>query len=308
MRRVLTIKSIFYKGSPFALRFMVLVVLSVALMVVDANTSWLRSLRSAAGIVMTPVYWAGDLPVRFYVDLTQILGSRTEIITENEKLRAEALQMQRQLQKLALLTEQNLRLRELLNSSGQLEEQVVVAELLGVDPAPQAQRLLINRGERHGVYVGQPVLDARGVMGQVVEVMPFSARVLLITDATHSLPVQVHRNGLRTLVNGTGHPDQMELRYVTDIADIKEGDLLVTSGMGQRFPAGYPVATVTEIKRATGQPFANVRAVPVAALNRSRYFLLVFSEDRLPEQEQAPLELPDESVVEEEEAQAHEQD
>ncbi len=261
---------------------MVLLVLSIVLMVVDANSGWLRSLRSMAGIVMTPVYWAGDLPVRLYVDLTQMLGSRTEIIAENERLRAEALQMQRQLQRLALLTEQNLRLRELLNSSGQLEEQVLVAELLGVDPNPQSHRLLINRGERHGVHVGQPVLDARGVMGQVVDVTPYSARVLLISDATHSLPVQVHRNGLRTIVSGTGHPDQLELRYVTDISDIKEGDLLVTSGMGQRFPAGYPVAVVTEVKRATDQPFASVQATPVAALNRSRYFLLVFGEQQVP--------------------------
>lgn len=289
---VASINSIFYKGSPFAVRFMVLVVLSIALMVVDANTSWLRSVRSMAGMVMTPFYWASDLPVRLYVDASQILGSRTEIIAENEKLRAEALQMQRRLQKLALLTEQNLRLRELLNSADQLEEQVLVGELLGVDPDPQSHRLLINRGSRDGVYVGQPVLDARGVMGQVVEVMPFSARILLITDATHSLPVQVHRNGLRTIVSGTGHPDQMELRYVTDISDIKEGDLLVTSGMGQRFPAGYPVAVVTEVKRATDQPFATVQTAPVAALNRSRYFLLVFGQGSMASLVTEELEQP----------------
>jgi rod shape-determining protein MreC len=134
------------------------------------------------------------------------------------------------------------------------------------------------------VVLGQPVLDARGLMGQVVELMPYTSRVLLLTDTTHSIPVQVNRNGLRAIASGTGNPERLELRHVADTADIKEGDLLVSSGLGQRFPAGYPVATVKEVIHDSGQPFAIVRAVPTAALNRSRYLLLVFSDGRSPEQ------------------------
>jgi rod shape-determining protein MreC len=121
-------------------------------------------------------------------------------------------------------------------------------------------------------------------MGQVVELMPYTSRVLLLTDTTHSIPVQVNRNGLRAIASGTGNPERLELRHVADTADIKEGDLLVSSGLGQRFPAGYPVATVKEVIHDSGQPFAIVRAVPTAALNRSRYLLLVFSDGRTPEE------------------------
>ncbi|MBH1969121.1 MAG: rod shape-determining protein MreC, partial [Pseudomonadales bacterium] len=134
------------------------------------------------------------------------------------------------------------------------------------------------------VVLGQPVLDARGLMGQVVELMPYTSRVLLLTDTTHSIPVQVNRNGLRAIASGTGNPERLELRHVADTADIKEGDLLVSSGLGQRFPAGYPVATVKEVIHDSGQPFAIVRAVPTAALNRSRYLLLVFSDGRTAEE------------------------
>ncbi|MNF60408.1 Cell shape-determining protein MreC [compost metagenome] len=134
------------------------------------------------------------------------------------------------------------------------------------------------------MVLGQPVLDARGLMGQVVELMPYTSRVLLLTDSTHSIPVQVNRNGLRAIASGTGNPERLELRHVADTADIKEGDLLVSSGLGQRFPAGYPVATVKEVIHDSGQPFAIVRAVPTAALNRSRYMLLVFSDSRTPEE------------------------
>jgi len=172
----------------------------------------------------------------------------------------------------------------LLNSSALVNEKVEVAELIGMDPNPFTHRILINKGERDGVVLGQPVLDARGLMGQVVELMPYTSRVLLLTDTTHSIPVQVNRNGLRAIASGTGNPERLELRHVADTADIKEGDLLVSSGLGQRFPAGYPVATVKEVIHDSGQPFAIVRAVPTAALNRSRYLLLVFSDSRSPEQ------------------------
>ncbi|MGC1331548.1 rod shape-determining protein MreC, partial [Pseudomonas sp.] len=248
-----------------------LVVLSISLMVVDARFTLLQPVRSEMSLVLMRAYWITDLPQRLYQGVASQFGSRTELVAENEKLKTEALLLQGRLQKLAALTEQNVRLRELLNSSALVNEKVEVAELIGMDPNPFTQRILINKGERDGVFLGQPVLDARGLMGQVVELMPYTARVLLLTDSTHSIPVQVNRNGLRAIASGTGNPERLELRHVADTADIKEGDLLVSSGLGQRFPAGYPVATVKEVIHDSGQPFAIVRAVPTAALNRSRY-------------------------------------
>ncbi|WP_165677565.1 rod shape-determining protein MreC [Metapseudomonas otitidis] len=277
-------KPLFAKGPSLGVRLLAFAVLSAALMVVDARFETLKPVRSQLGSVLTPFYWLADLPVRVWDGISDQFTSRSVLIAENEKLKAEALLMQRRLQKLAALTEQNVRLRELLNSSALVDEKVLVGELIGVDPNPFTHRILIDKGEKDGVFLGQPVLDARGLMGQVVEVMPYTSRVLLLTDTTHSIPVQVNRNGLRAIASGTGNPERLELRHVADTADIKEGDLLVSSGMGQRFPAGYPVATVKEVIHDSGQPFAIVRAVPTAALNRSRYVLLVFTDTRSPEE------------------------
>ncbi|MCU7247779.1 rod shape-determining protein MreC [Pseudomonas koreensis] len=277
-------KPLFAKGPSLGVRLLVLAVLSVALMVVDARFSLLKPARSQASLVLMDAYWITDLPGRLWEGVASQFGSRTELVAENEKLKTENLLLQGRMQKLAALTEQNVRLRELLNSSALVNEKVEVAELIGMDPNPFTHRIIINKGERDGVVLGQPVLDARGLMGQVVELMPYTSRVLLLTDSTHSIPVQVNRNGLRAIASGTGNPERLELRHVADTADIKEGDLLVSSGLGQRFPAGYPVATVKEVIHDSGQPFAIVRAVPTAALNRSRYLLLVFSDNRTAEE------------------------
>lgn len=251
--------------------------LAIALMVADARVATLQPLRSYLSLILTPIYYAADVPVRLWDTAYQQVSSRADLLAENERLRAEALLTQRKLQKLATLTEQNVRLRELLNSSSLVDERVLVAELVGVDPNPYTQRVLINKGERDGVFLGQPVLDATGLMGQVVEVMPFNARVLLITDSSHSLPVQVNRNGLRAIASGAGNNEWLELRFVGDTADIRVDDILVSSGLGQRFPAGYPVGRVISVEQDPAQPFADVKVAPTAQLNRSRYMLLVFS-------------------------------
>ncbi|MFI8691194.1 rod shape-determining protein MreC [Stutzerimonas kunmingensis] len=268
-------------------RLLVFVVLCVVLTVVDARFDALKTVRSQMGLVLTPFYWVADMPVRIWRGATEQIASSSSLMAENEKLKAEALLMQRRLQKLAMLTEQNVRLRELLNSAALVDDKVIVAELIGLDPNPFTHRILIDKGEKDGVFMGQPVLDASGLMGQVVEVLPYAARVLLLTDVTHSIPVQVNRNGLRAIAVGTGNPDYLELRHVAETADVKAGDLLVSSGLGQRFPSGYPVAQVTEVVHGSGQPFAIVRAVPTAMLNRSRYLMLVFSDSRTPEERAA---------------------
>ncbi|MCO5787392.1 rod shape-determining protein MreC [Pseudomonas sp. G11-1] len=270
-------KPLFIKGPSLGVRFLALTVLSIALMVVDARFSALKPLRSQLGMALMPLYYVAELPVRAWDTIYLQLTSRADLIAENESLRAEALLTKRKLQKLAALTEQNVRLRELLNSSELVDERVLVAELIGVDPNAFTQRILIDKGERDGVFLGQPVLDATGLMGQVVEVLPFSARVLLITDSSHSLPVQINRNGLRAIASGTGSSDWLELRHVGDTADIRVNDIVVSSGLGQRFPAGYPVGRVAAVDRDSSQPFAEVRVEPTAQLNRSRYLLLVFS-------------------------------
>jgi rod shape-determining protein MreC len=280
----LTIKPIFSKGPALGIRLLILAALSVGVMVTDARFDYLKPVRSELALVLSPLYQVAGFPVRAWEVVSDQFSSRTELMAENERLKAEQLLLQRRLQKLAALTEQNVRLRELLNSAALVDDKVLVGELIGVDPNPYTHRIIIDKGAKDGVFVGQPVLDASGLMGQVVEVMPYSARVLLLTDVTHSIPVQVNRNGLRAIAAGTGNPERLELRYVADTADIKEGDLLVSSGLGQRFPAGYPVATVSKVIHDSGQPFAVVRAIPTAKLNRSRYMLLVFSDTRTPEQ------------------------
>ena len=170
-----------------------------------------------------------------------------------------------------------MRLRDLVSSSFKIGDRVLIAELESVDLDPYRQQVMINKGSSSGVFVGQPALDANAVMGQVIRVTPGTATVLMITDAEHALPVQVNRNGLRTIAEGTGFIDRLQLRHLPNNADIREGDLLVTSGLGGHFPPGYPVARVSEVRHEPGKPFATVIATPSAHLERTREVLLVWS-------------------------------
>jgi len=180
------------------------------------------------------------------------------------------------------LEAENMRMRNLLDSSFKIGDRVLIAELVAVDLDPYRQQVLINKGTSSGVYEGQPVLDANAVMGQVTHVNPLTATVLLITDARHALPVQVNRNGLRTVALGTGRINVLELPHLPNNADISVGDLLITSGLGGHFPPGYPVAEVTSVVREPGQPFAVVEARPMAHLDRTREALLVWTLDTRP--------------------------
>ncbi|HEY7841920.1 MAG TPA: rod shape-determining protein MreC, partial [Gammaproteobacteria bacterium] len=172
--------------------------------------------------------------------------------------------------------EENRRLRELLESSIQLRERVLVAELLAVEMEPFRRQVVINKGRREGAYDGQPVVDAGGIMGQIIHVGPFSSTVLLITDPSHALPVQVNRNGLRAIAVGTGRDNVLLLEHLPTNADIKRGDLVVSSGLGHRFPRGYPVGTIADIGLEPGESFARVEVTPSAQLGRSREVLLVW--------------------------------
>jgi rod shape-determining protein MreC len=152
----------------------------------------------------------------------------------------------------------------------------LIAELVGVSPDPARQIVILSKGSEDGVYLGQPVLDAEGLFGQVIDVSPNQSRVMLITDSTHAVPVQVNRNGVRAVADGTGLMDTLELSNLVVTTDIKVGDLLMSSGLGGGFPAGYPVATVVEVNPDPGQPFLVVKARPTARLDRSRQLLLVY--------------------------------
>lgn len=290
----------FIKKPALGVPVLVLAALSIVLMLVDARLGLLKPVRSQVGMALTPFYWLADIPERFWNTLSENLTSHTRLVAENERLKVEMLLLEQRLQKLAELAEQNEQLRALLNSAQLIHEEVLVAELIGVDPNPFAQRILINKGTKNGVYVGQAALDAHGLLGQVVEVAPYTARVLLLTDATHSIPVQVNRNGLRAIAAGTGDSANLDLLYVPDTADIVAGDLLVSSGLDQRFPAGYPVAVVTEVVHDPGAPFAVIRAQPSATMNQGRYLLLVIGHGQAPEaQEVSAQELPVSTAVQE---------
>lgn len=245
---------------------------------VDHRYDYLQTTRAWLTVVTTPVQWMASIPASLLGSFSSSFNTREMLLEENASLWAENLVLDRRLQKLASLTAQNVRLRELLNSSELVDEKVLVAELIGVDPDPYSHQVVINKGTSKGVFVGQPVLDADGLVGQVISVSLLSSRVLLISDNSHSLPVQINRNGVRAIASGTGKLDELSLRHVPNTADIVEGDLLISSGLGQRFPSGYPVGKVVSVVHDPGHPFAFVRVRPSASLNRSSHLLLVFTD------------------------------
>lgn len=256
---------------------MVALLLSLTLLVLDHRFHHLQQLRSALAFVTYPLHYLADLPSTASRWFSETTSSRETLLEHNQDLREENLRLRAELQKYESLQAENMRLRDLLDSSFKVGDRVLVAELSSVDLDPYKQQVVINKGAISGVFEGQPVLDANAVMGQVTSVTPMISTVLLITDTSHALPVQVLRNGLRTIALGTGRIDELKLPYLPTNSDIVEGDLLVTSGLGGKFPPGYPVATVTRIDRSPDAPFSTIIAQPSAHLDRSREVLLVWT-------------------------------
>jgi rod shape-determining protein MreC len=261
------------------LRFFVLAVASVALMLVDHRQDHLTGFRQALSLAVHPLLVAVDLPFTAWRWTADVFADRAQLREENERLHAERLDASVRLQRLATLEAENARLRAMVDSTARVADRMLIAEILSVDLNPYRQRFNLNRGLNDGVYVGQALLDAKGVVGQVARVGPLTAEAVLITDADHAVPVTVNRNGLRTIVVGTGDSGRLRLPYLTNSADIEVGDLLVSSGLGGVFPAGYPVGRVSEVRRRPGQSFAEVVAEPAAELDRDREVLLVWSPD-----------------------------
>lgn len=237
----------------------------------------MASVRSVLSTITSPIQVVADVPSQVWRWVDRMSTDYDQLHKENRELKAQALILQRKVQKMASLSADYIRLRELLNGSELVDETVMVAEVIGVDPDPFTHELLINKGFRDGVRVGQTLLDAYGVMGQVISIDRFSSRVLLLSDARHAIPIQVNRNGVRSIVVGKGSFTELELLNLPDTADVVVGDLLVSSGLGDRFPFGYPVAVVIKVKHDPGEPFAQVLVRPSAQLTRSRQVMLVLS-------------------------------
>lgn len=251
-------------------------------MFADSRFGYLQQIRFGLGYATTPVYWVADIPTRISFWIDDVFVSRTDLLEENESLREELLVAQRELQLLESLTSENIQLRELNAATQVIGGEVLSAEIINTSPDPNSKRVLINKGANDGVYAGQALLDANGLMGQVDEVLPYTSWILLVTDSHHVIPVEVNRNGERALARGSRtNPNELDLQFVTQTQDMQAGDLLVSSGMGQVYPKNYPVAEITSVFADPGQDFATVKARPLAQLVSTRHVMLVFAEEEV---------------------------
>ena len=264
---------------PLGLRFLLISIVSASLMLLDHREEHLARIRQALSLVVYPIQVGVDLQFAGWRLASRALTDQSALLEENSQLRSERLAVDVRLQRLAALEAENDRLRAMLDSSARVSDRVLVVEILAVDLDPYRQRFTINRGLNDGVYIGQALLDADCVVGQIVRVDLMTSEVVLISDADHALPVAINRNGLRTIVVGTGDSSRLRLPYLTNSADIEPGDLLMSSGLGGIFPSGYPVGRVLEVRRRPGQSFADVIAEPAAQLDRDREVLLVWTAD-----------------------------
>ncbi|MBK1728889.1 rod shape-determining protein MreC [Halorhodospira halophila] len=268
-------KPLFTQGPSATVRLVLLATVSILLMSLDHREHLVEPVRETVSGVVYPLRFVVDAPFSIAERVSERLATRHQIMEENRQLRDRHLEYQERLQRMHSLERENERLRDLLGSSERLETEVAIAQLMRVELDPHTHLVEIDRGSRQGVFVGQPVLDANGVMGQVDRVGAHSASVRLISDPSHAIPVENNRNGLRTVALGSGDPQRLELANVPGNADLREGDLLTASGLGGAFPRGYPVAEVTSVEVEAGEPFARVTARPAAELDRSRKLLLV---------------------------------
>lgn len=266
---------------------MVLAILSTIMMSLDHRQNHLEGIRSGLSVLVYPLQYIVNLPVSATEWVGESLTSRETLQEQNERLTLQQTLYKAKLLKLQSLKAENIRLRELLQSSKKVSERVLIGELLAVDLEPFTRQVVINKGSRNEAYLGQPLMDVEGAMGQIVHLGPFSSTAMLITDANHAIPVQINRNGQRAIALGTGAPDKLDIPYLPISADIVEGDLLTTSGLGGRFPPGYPVAMVTEVRKDPTLPYALVSAMPTAQLEQAREVLLVWPTQSLNQTESA---------------------
>ncbi len=273
------------------IRLLICVTLSVVLMVMDHRQNHLDTARKYVGVAVYPLQVIVDSPFRLWGWLTESTADRGELQRELSRLEAEMVLTRAELQQLTALRAENDRLRGFLDARPRLHDEIRVAEIMAVDANPYRHNFVINIGENDGVYNGQAIIDADGVIGQVLEVGLITSQAILISDPSHALPVEVSRNGLRTVAKGTGEFDRLDLPFLPNNADIVAGDVLVTSGLGGAFPAGYPVAVVASVNRMPQESFADITAAPSSSLDQVREVLLIWSaKAELPETEPTELE------------------
>jgi len=267
--------ALFFSAQSTHTKLLLAVVVSITLMTADHRFKHLEALRSSLSYLIAPIQYIVDIPAITGSWAAHWFSSHTTLLKKNARLRDEQLILKARLQKYRATATENERLRELLGSSSNISEQVIVAELLAVDMDPYKKLITLNKGSNHGLLEGQAIIDANGVMGQLIHTGPITSTAMLISDPSHAIPIRVNRTGLRGIAFGSNHANELRLHHIPATSDINVGDLLITSGLGGRFPANYPVATVSRVNRIPGQGFAEVIATPIALLERSREVLVI---------------------------------
>ncbi|MEI7038278.1 rod shape-determining protein MreC [Fulvimonas yonginensis] len=257
------------------LRLIGYLALAVVLMVLDQRNGWMWRLRYGAAVAVEPLYRLAGLPVEGMRTLSVAFADRQRLTEQNQRLREDLLLANAKLNRMASVAEQNQRLKELLDTQRSLELNVQLARVVGVDLGAYRHRLMLNVGARDGVKPGQPVIDAHGVMGQVVETLPTTSVVMLVTDPNNALPVTIERTGLRTIAYGSRDGDRLSLPTIPMAADVRVGDRLLTSGLGGRFPPGFPVGRIVQTAPVPSGMFLEAQAQPAADINRSEDVLLL---------------------------------
>jgi len=245
-------------------------------MTVDRKMDYLETVRGHLSSVVYPIQYLVNLPVKVGDWMSESLDTRENLLKENEKLKAQNLLLKTHTQKYQSLALENQRLRGLIESPIRQRERVLVADLMAVDQENSTNKFILNKGSEEGVYIGQPIVDSSGIMGQVVHVGPSSSTGMMVTDNEHAIPVEVVRSGVRAIATGEGISREMRLDYVPPESDVKEGDLLVSSGLGGHFTEGYPVGKVSEVELHPGDNFMTIKIQPVANLAKAREVLLVW--------------------------------
>lgn len=257
------------------LKLLAIVIVSITLMMVDNTHHSLAGVRGILSVALEPIQIAAGLPDDA-IDFLEKYIDRGNLIRKNHRLSQKVLLLEGQLEQMAALQAENERIRALMASASTLDRNVLIARILSVAPEPYRQYVKLNKGSADGVFVGQALIDAHGIVGQVTQVTPLSSRAMLITDPNTGIPVQDNNTGLLTIAQGTGNAHRLSLPFLTRNADIHVGDLLVSSGLGGRYPANYPVARVSEVNHRSGSEFLTVYAEPVADLHRGREILLIW--------------------------------
>ncbi|MBE3667003.1 rod shape-determining protein MreC [Vibrio navarrensis] len=274
-------KPIFGRGPSLQLRLLFAVIASASLMFADNRLDAFSGVRYFLNSLVAPIQYTADLPRTMFDGVYERFNTQQSLLEGNQNLRREVLRLRSDLLLLDQYKEENLRLRKLLGSSFVRDEKKMVTEVMAVDTSPYRHQVVIDKGRIDGVYVGQPVINEKGIVGQVTFVAAHNSRVLLLTDAKNAIPVQVIRNDIRVIASGNGEIDEIQLEYIPTSTDIQVDDLLVTSGLGGVYPEGYPVAYVTSVEHDTRREFAAIKAKPVVEFDRLRYLLLVWpNEDR----------------------------